>query len=173
MSYTGNAVSRKVHGAAGPIDLPLNAQPINGNIVIEPRGIGAGHTIAFAFSGTVYAVGSVSVVDATGAPVGNASATFVGNEALVTLNGIAEVQRVTVTVNGVNGVAIAAVSLGFLAGDTGGTGTVSAADIASTKARRGQPVPASDNFRFDLDASGAIDEADVVLAKARSGARLP
>jgi hypothetical protein len=173
VSYTGNAASRKVHGAAGPINLPLNAQPIGGNIVIEPRGIGGGHTIAFAFSGTVYAVGAVTVVDAAGAPVGNASAAYSGNEVLVSLSGIAEAQRVTVIVNGVNGVASAAVSLGFLAGDTGGTGTVSAADIASIKARRGQPVPASYNFRFDLNANGVIDEADVVLAKARSGARLP
>lgn len=62
---------------------------------------------------------------------------------------------------------------GFLPGDTGGSAAVSAADIAAIKARRGFPVAAPDNFRFDLDANGTIDGADVALAKSRSGMRLP
>ena len=89
------------------------------------------------------------------------------------MSGIAEGQRVKVTVTGVNGVASANVSLGFLIGDVTGTGTVNAADIAAVKARRGKPVSAADNFRFDLDANGSIDDADVSRVKVRSGNVLP
>ena len=176
VSFTGNAVSRKVHGGVGSFNLPLNAQPINGSIIIEPRSIDAGHVIAFAFSGTVYSLNPPSAVDAMGAPVGSVTAVRAGSEVLVTVAGLADRQRITVSVNGVNGVgggASASVSLEFLLGDVNGSGAVNAADIAAVKARQGMAVSASNNFLFDLDANGSIDSADVTRVKARSGGVLP
>ncbi len=161
--------SRKIHANAGPFDLPLDfSQPVSGNLTIEPRLSVNGHMLVFQFNRAVLNVGPVVVHDSDAQPVGSVSATIAGADVLVSMSGVADNTRLTVTLFGVNGSTNASVSLGLLAGDSSGSGTVTAADIMSAKARIGTPVN-NENFRFDMDLSGVINSADVSIAKARTG----
>ena len=165
--------SRKTHGSAGTFDLTLNASaPITGSVTGEPRFSGAGHKIVFQFPSAIGSVGSATALDAQGMPVAMAYAVAAGNEVIVTLTGMADNRRATVTVNGINGIGTASVSLGFLVGDVNSNRSVSAKDISTTKARIGQAVSQL-NFRSDVNASGAITQADLNAVKARSGMVLP
>ena len=158
-----------MHGAAGTFDLPVDVAPIAGAVTVEPRVIGSGHTMVFQFNGAVSTPGSVSV-----SPVGVAGTpTVSGNEVVVTLTGIADNTRVTVTLINVNGsINPPPVSIGYLVGDVNNTRSVSAADISGVKARSGQTVSAL-NFKFDVNATGAISASDISAVKARSGLTLP
>ena len=151
-----------------PIDI---SQPINAAVSTEPRFIGSGHTLVFQFNAPVSLPATASV-DPPG--VGTASvAAANGNLLSVMLNGVADNQRATVTLMGVNGsMASFAVSLGFLVGDINGTRAVNATDIGGIKARSGQSVDVT-NFRLDLNTSGGINATDILAAKARSGLVLP
>ncbi len=135
--FTNNVYSRKYHGAiATPFDLPVNpATLITGAIDVEPRTIGSGHRIVFVFNSPVTSATSVVTRDAALAVVGVASASFVGNELIVTLTGIPDNQRVTVSATGVNGALNVSASIGFLVGDVNKSLTVNASDISA--ARRG------------------------------------
>ena len=165
-TLTLNAVlSRKSHGGPVPFDLPIDrTQPLSGAVSVEPRTIGAGHSIVFQFSGPVTAAGTASTT------VGDASPpTFAGNEVIVTLTNVPDKQRLTITLSNVNGIPnVSPVSMGFLVGDVNNTRAVSAVDISQVRARSGQTANAT-NFRFDLNASGSINAADVAAVKARSG----
>ena len=91
----------------------------------------------------------------------------------MTLTGVADNQRVTVPLTGVNGdAAVFSPSLGFLVGDLNNTHAVNASDISDAKTRGSQPTTAS-NFRFNVNTSGTIDVADIFAAKQRSGLVLP
>jgi hypothetical protein len=161
-------VSRKTHGSAGTFDLQINTALVAPNVTVEPRTIGSGHTIVYQFNGPISSAGSVSV-----SPVGSATSTFLGNEVLVTLTGVPDNQRVSVTLTNVNGsVNPPSVAIGFMVGDTNNTQTVSASDISGVKARSGQITDAT-NFLFDVNASGAISASDISQIKARSGSVLP
>ena len=160
--------SRKTHGAAGTFDLPINTALVAPNITVEPRIIDTGHRIVFQFNGPVAQPGTASVT-----PVGAASATATGNEVIVTLTGIPDNRRVTVSLTGINGGAASAqASVGFAVGDANNTQSVNASDISGVKARSGQTTSAS-NFRFDANISGAINASDISAVKARSGLVLP
>ncbi len=168
-----NAVqSRKTHGAAGTFDLAISTTHlISGNVDVEPRAIGAGHTIVFQFNQAVTSIGSVTAVNASSDPIGVASAVInMSNttEVVVTLTGIADASRVTVTLNGVNGSLSSAVSLGFLVGDVNNNRSVGNTDIAAMKTRIGLNVD-STNFKYDINASGTLTNTDVAAAKTRVG----
>ncbi len=161
--------SRKAH-APGSVDYDLAIdinQPIAGQVTFEPRPIGSGHAIVFQFDGPISQAGTASA-----APTGIASAQInPGNnsEVIVSLTGVADNTRVTVTLSGVNGGANAfPVSLGFRVGDFNHTGTVTAADVSSARIRTGQTVTNS-NFQFDLNTSGIVSAADLSAVKRRSG----
>jgi peptidyl-Asp metalloendopeptidase len=167
--------SRKLHGTAGAQFLTLNTNvPIGGAITIEPRGSGsAGHTLVFIFNRAITSVGTVTAKDANDVDIGNVSATPVGNSVEVTLLGVPDSKRVTVSVTGVNGTTtVFPVALGFFVGDVNGNHAVNASDISAVKAQLNQTVTDA-NFRFDLNASGSIDAADMSAVKARSGLVLP
>ena len=169
--------SRKIHGSVGTFNLAIDATiAIGGAISVEPRVTGTGHTIVFQFSGPVTSVGGVNSLDASLMAVG--SATFAipaspGDEVVVTLTGVPDNQRATISVTNINAAAInASASMGFLVGDVNNTRSVNSSDISAVKARSGQSTTAF-NFLFDVNASGAIDLSDVSAVKARSGLTLP
>ncbi len=166
--------SRKIHGAAGPFDLPVTyAAPIGGpTITVEPRAIGAGHKLLFQFNNAITIAGSVIVTDVNSNPIGSGSPLPSGNDVVVTVAGVPDNKRVRVSLTGVNGVLDVSASIGFLVGDVSETRSVNAADISSVKARIGQPASLA-NFKVDVDASGVIGPTDLTLVKARSGLTLP
>ena len=168
-------LSRKIHGAAGAMDLPVNyALPITGAITIEPRTMGAGHTLVFQFDSTVTSVSGVTAQDAALNPVGTVLPPVPsGSTVLVTLTGVPDQTRVMVSIPTVNGAASsAAAAIGFLLGDVSQTGKVTAADIEAVKTNRGNPVNVNTG-KFDLNADGSITDADVTIVKSRSGLVLP
>ena len=164
--------SRKLHGAAGIFDLPIDTVPaISGAVTVEPRGTGSGHVIVFKFGGAVTATGTVSAVDSSGTTI-NVNVQRTGNEISVTLANATDMQRVTVSLTGVNGTTNASASIGFLLGDVNNSRSVNSSDISAVKMRSGQSTTAT-NFKFDVNTSGTIDSSDVSIVKARSGFMLP
>ncbi len=162
--------SRKTHTGVGPFDLPVaTGVAIGGPVSVEPRAIGSGHNIVFLFNLPVTSFATVSVT-----PPGIASATPTSsNELVVTLTGVPDNQRVTLSLTDVNGAGVSVdVAIGFLVGDVSNSRSVNAGDIISIKARQGQVIDAS-NFRFDLNATGAVNASDVSVVKSRSGVVLP
>ena len=166
-------VSRKVHGSAGTFDVAINAAtPIGAMVDVEPRAIGPGHALVFTFNNPIGVAGGANVVDSLGAAVGAATSTASGNDVVVTLTGIPDNTRVTVSLTGVNASATPfAASLGFLIGDVNNTRSVNSSDISGVKARSGQTTNAS-NFMFDVNASGTVNSSDISAVKARSGVTL-
>ena len=172
-----SVVSRKVHGTEGPFSLPLaTGVAINAasGLTVESRLIGTGHTIVFQFSETITSAGTLTAVDAAAANIAN-SVTFTGNEVTVTLTGVADKSRATITLANVNGTGAGVtfpVSMGFLVGDQNGSYNVDGGDIGVIRGRSGQTTTAA-NFRGDFNSSGAIDGGDISTVRARSGNSLP
>jgi hypothetical protein len=165
--------SRKVHGSFGSFDLPLNAQPIGGTIVVEPRMGTGGHKIVFTFNDELFSAGTVTSVDALGAPAGAATRVVNGNSVEVTLTGLPDRKRVTVSVSGVNGTMNVTASLGFMVGDVNNSYGVESNDILRIKGKTGGAPVTADTFIYDLDLSGGVSLSDVNAAKANSGLTLP
>jgi YVTN family beta-propeller protein len=169
--------SRKTHGAAGTFDLLIDTAPlIAGSVTVEPRMIGAGHSIVFQFNQAVTSIGSVTAVDTSGNPIGIANGVINSannTEVIVTLTGVADASRVTITVNNVAGAGNtlnqASASMGFLIGDVNNSRSVSNTDITAIKTRAGQTLD-NTNFKLDVNVSGGISNTDISAAKTRSGA---
>jgi hypothetical protein len=159
--------SRKVHGAAGPFDLPIDTNPPVGALTVEPRAIGAGHNIVFQFSAPVTSVTSAAAVGVQGTVYGVAP-TISGSEITVALPDVPDNLSVTVSLGGVNNSQNYSVALGFLVGDENSTGSVNASDISAAKEHVGQGTTEA-NFRFDVNSSGSISSSDISAVKARSG----
>ena len=162
-----SAVSRRTHGGTD-FDIPL---PLSGTPAVECRS-GGSYKVVFTFPAAVTFSGAAitSGVASTVTP-SSISTTVVA----VDLTGVTDVQRITVTLLGVNdgtNTNDVAVRMGVLVGDTNGNGTVSSSDITQTKAQSGQTANAS-NFRADVNVSGGISSSDITLVKARSGGALP
>jgi hypothetical protein len=171
-----SAFSRKFHGGLGPFDLELGiTESISQQVTVEPRSVGSGHVIVFRFNQSIVEAGTATVVDAAPANIGSIASVSVQNntDVVVTLAGIPDSQRVTVTLGNVNNAGGSyPVSMGFLVGDVTGNRSVNAGDISAIKARINQTL-GPNNFRFDLNTSGAIDGRDVSMVKARAGWVLP
>jgi hypothetical protein len=168
-----SVTSRKTHGPVGVFDLAIDStQPIAGAITVEPRAIGAGHKVVFTFNDVVSATGTATCVDAAASPVGSVSAVAVGTTVEVTLTGIPNAKRVTVTLTNVNGTFTTSASIGFLVGDVNGSYSVTSSDILMVNGRVGQAV-SSANFKHDLNADGSISLTDVNTVRAQSGQLLP
>ena len=167
------AFSRKTHGGAGDfyIDLPLAGEP---GVECRSGGAGGVYTLVFTFTNNVVS-GNASVTPGVGTVSGVPA--FSGNTMTVNLTGVADVQRITVTLTSVHDsfgqiLPDTAVSANMLIGDTTGNRTVNASDIAQVKAQAGMPVDAT-NFREDLNVDGVINASDIGLVKSKSGDSLP
>lgn len=164
-----SAVSRKIHGAAGPFDVNL---PTTGNPGVECRtGGGSGvYQVIMTFAGSV-TVSGASVTAGTGS-VSNFAVN--GTTVTVNLTGVANAQWIVVTLNGVTEgtkTGDTSIAMGVLVADTTADGSVNSADISQTKSQSGQIVMAT-NFREDVGADGSINSADISLVKSKSGTAL-
>jgi hypothetical protein len=105
------------------------------------------------------------------------SPTFSGNTMTVNVAGVADVQRIGVTLSGVTDsfaqvLPDVTVSMNLLTGDTNGNKTVNATDVGQTKASSGTAVTSA-NFRQDVTPNGSITASDLGLVKSRAGATVP
>jgi hypothetical protein len=165
-----SAASRKNHSTAGVFDIPL---PLTGEPGVECRTGSSITTLVFTFSNWVVS-GDASVT----AGVGNvADVNFSGTIMRVLLTGVADAQKLSVTLHGVTDSFAQTfpdltVSMNILVGDINGSKVVSASDIAQVKDLTGVPVDAT-NFRADVAANGTINASDIGLVKSRSGQSVP
>ena len=167
------ARSRRVHGAAGTFDLPLNL--VSASPTTEPRSGGAAgnHTIVFVFDKPVTS-GTAVVTAGTGS---TGTPTFGGSEMIVPLTGATNQQYVTVTVSdvaaadgGIGG--SGSVRVGFLLGDVNQNRVVTVSDLAQVNAQIAQGVTAS-NYLKDVNASGTLTVADKGIANTQITKALP
>ena len=117
-------------------------------------------------------VQSVSVTTGTGSV---SSFTVSSNVVTVNLTGVTNAQRLGVTLHNVcdgTNQGDVLIPMGVLSGDVNGNGTVSAADVALTKAQVGHAVGGS-NFREDVNANGVLNAIDVAIVKSKTGTALP
>lgn len=165
------AVSRKVHGMAGTFDIPM---PLAGEPAVECREGGGNHMLVFTFDNIIMS-GNATVTSGIGGLSGNP--TFSANTMTVNLTGVADAQKIIVTLSGVTDTLAqvlpdTAVSLNVLAGDTNASKTVNSSDISQTKGQSGVVVSAT-NFREDVAVNGSINASDVSFVKSRSGSGVP
>jgi autotransporter-associated beta strand protein len=168
-----DAVSRKMHGSLGPFDVPLLVPGLPG---IECRSGGAArsHTLVFTFSNTVVS-GNATVTTGVGTVM--SSPIFIENTMTVNLTGVADVQKIAVTLDTVTDnlgqiLPDTAINVIMLVGDVSKNKTVNGTDVSQTKVQSGMPVTGS-NFRMDVTANGGITGTDVSLVKSRSGFGVP
>lgn len=168
-------VSAKTHGTAGEFDIAL---PLTGNPGIECRtgGPNGNHTLVFTFANPLTAVSGASVTSGTG----SVSSSAIGSnthEYIVNLTGVANAQRITVTLTGASDTAgnttpSLAVTMGVLLGDTTANGAVNSSDISQTQSQSGIALSNS-NFREDVTVNGAINSSDISAVQGQSGTALP
>ena len=179
-----SAVSRKVHGGAGNMDINM---PLTGTTGVECRSGGATNdfTVVATFANNVTVNGSpqAQVTSGTGC-VGtagtcdpNGAVTVSGNVVTIPLTTVADQQTINITLNGVNTASAepavnVMMPMSRLLGDTNGNRIVNATDISQTKGQIGQAVTNS-NFRTDVNANGAINAGDASLVKTNSGHAVP
>jgi hypothetical protein len=166
-------VSRKTHGNSGTFDIDLT----NGNgIECRTGGPNGIHTLVFTFPVALTNVAGASVTGGTG----TVASSSIGNDPhqyIVNLSGVANAQRLSVTLTGVtdtegNTAPSLSVTMGVLTGDTTANSTVNSSDIAQTQSQSGQPVTSS-NFREDVTVNGSINSSDIALVQSKSGTGLP
>lgn len=166
-----SAVSRKVHGAAGTFDLPLTLTPVT-DPTTEPRQ-GPAQTIVFTFDKPITAA-TATVTEGTAIA---AAPTFSGNDVIVNLTGVNNIQYVTVTLSNVSSAdggsgGTGAVRVGYLAADVNQNRVVTVADVGLVNAALAQTVTAA-NYLKDINASGTLTVADKAIANAAQATSLP
>ncbi len=176
-----NAVSRQMHGAAGPFDIPLS---VTTPVGVECRSGGAtgDYQIVLTFAAPVTVAGNPQAQITSG--IGQIGTGGTSNGGVVSVNGaivtvpltnVANAQRITLTLFGASDGANTNnvnLSMGVLLGDTSGDGFVNAGDAVQTRNRAGQGTNAT-NFRSDVNADGVINSGDTAVVRAKSGTSLP
>ncbi len=170
------AVSRKVHGSAGPFDIDL---PLSGSPGIECRHGGANgiYQVVFRFENALASVGSASVAAGTGIVSSSQIDPADAKNYIVELSGVTNAQTLTIALANVSDTSgntsrAIAVRMELLHGDSTANRAVNSGDIGQTKAASGAPASVS-NFRSDVTANGVINSGDIGLTKAQSGTALP
>jgi hypothetical protein len=141
---------------------------------VECRSSGGNHTLVVRFSRNVVS-GNATVTAGIGSVAGSPS--FAGNTMTVNLTGVADVQKITLTLSNVTDniaqvLPNTALSVNMLIGDANGNKAVNATDIGLVKGQSGVPVTSS-NFRQDVIPNGSINASDIGLVKSRSGQNVP
>jgi autotransporter-associated beta strand protein len=163
------AASRKMHGTEGAFDVNL--------LITEPvecRSSDGNHTLVFAFTNELVG-GNASITTGIGTISG--TPTISGKTMTVNLTGVADVQKIGVTLQNVTDrfgqvFPNTTLMINMLIGDTTGNRAVSASDIAQTKAASGS-VTTANNFRQDVTANGVVSASDLAQVKSRAGFSIP
>jgi hypothetical protein len=167
------ASSRKSQGGKNfDVDLPLT-----GKLGVECRSGGAqgNFTLVLRFTNKLNSVGSASVTTGVGSVSG--TPTVNGNTMTVNLTGVANAQKIVVTLSNVKDkygrtLPSATVPLGILLGDVDGNKTVNNTDVNLVNAKIGAKASLA-NFRNDVDASGSIAQDDVTVTQGQVGTSIP
>ena len=161
-----SAVSRKVHGSAGPFDINLLAtSPVN----TEPRSGGPNndYQVVVTFAGPI-TMGTASVASGTGTVSGT---TVNGSTVTVNLTGVTSPQVITVKLASVNDgstVADVTVPMSVIVGDTNNDHSNNSGDSQDTRNRSGQ-LTDGNNFRSDVNTDGTINSGDAFIVRAHTG----
>ena len=172
LAFVG-ASSRKVHGAAGAFDLPIDASGSlapGGAITVEPRSGGANGAFDLVFQFD-HAVEQASATITGASPA--QSIEYAGNEVILHLTGVPDAARLGVALeaNGSSSITVN-VAVGFLCGDVNGNRYVQPGDVSEIRTRTGAVTTAA-NFIYDVDTSGYIQPGDVSIVRTLSGHSLP
>ena len=167
------AHSRKSQGGKNfDVDLPLT-----GVLGVECRSGGAqgNFTLVLRFTNKLNSVGIASVTTGMGSVSG--TPTINGNTMTVNLTGVANAQKVIVTVNNVTDpygrtLAKATVPIGILRGDVDGNKTVDNKDVNAVSGKVGASVSQT-TFRDDVNVDGSINQTDVSITQGQVGNSIP
>jgi hypothetical protein len=167
------ASSRKSQGGKN-FDINL---PLTGPLGVECRSGGAqgNFTLVLQFTNKLKSVGIASVTTGMGSVSG--TPTINGNTMTVNLRGVANVQKLIVTVNNVTDpygrtLAKAIVPMGILLGDVDGNKTVDNKDVNAVSGKVGAGVSQT-TFRDDVNVTGKIDQTDVNITQGQVGMSIP
>lgn len=169
--FSFSIAKQMTHASSGPLDILLDGF----YATVEPRANPGFHEVVIELSRPLTSA-SVQILSMTPGPGTNplpdSFVDFADATARIKFFGVPDGVRLSfrLIVNGDQ--IIGEYAFRTLLGDVTQSRTVTAADIAAVKARRGQLVNSS-NAVFDLDRSGSIDDADVAIVKARSGMQAP
>jgi len=168
------ASSRKIHDTNKTFDFAL---PLTGNLGVECRSGGAGgnFTLVLRFTDKLNSTGNVSVTTGLGSVSG--TPTIKGNTMTVNLAGVANAQKIVVTLTNVTDkygrtLAKATVPMGILLGDVDGNKTVNNTDVNNVTGKVGATAGLT-NFRDDVDTSGSINQTDVNITQGQVGTFIP
>ena len=118
-------------------------------------------------------MGGVSVMSRHG--LAGATATAAGSVVTINLTAVADAQTLAITLLDLSDgttTGLFVIPMAVLIGNTNGSASVGASDIAQTKSSSGQAASAG-NFRSDVSANGVINGSDIGLIKSESGSTLP
>jgi hypothetical protein len=141
--------------------------PLTGTEGVECRRVNGSLSLVFTFVQPVVS-GDADVTDGTGS-VDNVS--FAGDTMTVTLTGVTDVQKLTVTVDEINGTdASDSVTFGVLEGDINGDGIVNSLDFLAVLNDSGYGSGQSGfNPRADVTCDGIVNSLDFLVVRNRSG----
>jgi hypothetical protein len=171
-----SAASRKSHIGVGDFNIDLPLVPLAGNIGIECRSDSATNdyqlVITFAAPVTVNGNPQAQVTSGVGqvgtGGVSNGGVVNVnGSVVTVPLTGVANAQRMALTLFGVNdgtNLGDVVIPIGMLLGDVNATRRADSGDVTAVRTHA-VAVPDQQTFRFDVNASGRIDAGDVTTTR--------
>ncbi|MCZ7639368.1 MAG: hypothetical protein M5U12_27010 [Verrucomicrobia bacterium] len=164
-----SVVSRQTHGARGSFDIPL---PLSGSPATEPR-LGGPRTMIFTFDVPIQRA-TPKIIAGTATVTGS---TIANNRVTVQLSGVANLQWLTVGLEGIEGVDGgylngASVVVGCIEGDVNQDKMASTLDVGLVRVLAGAYADAA-SFRRDINADGLISTLDVGLVRVRAGNILP
>lgn len=173
-----SAVSRRVHGTGGNIDIPVSV--VSGVVgamspPVECRS-GSTETIVVTFN---KAIQSAQASIASGTATVSAVPAINGTTATITLTGVSNAQTVRVNLYNITAtdgglLPNAVVSLRVLTGDVDANGAVNTTDVSVLQTSYGTSVGKTGfNPRADLDQNGLINTSDITLIQANYGTQAP
>lgn len=159
------AVSRRSHGTRGVFEVPL---ALAGTPSTDPR-LGGPQMVVFTFDKPILRA-SAAVLAGTATIAG---AEILGNEVVVSLSQVADLQWLTVGLLDLQAedgglLASAAVTVGCLPGDANGDRLTSTLDVGLVRVLAGSYADPG-CFRRDINADGLISTLDVGLVRCRAG----